>query len=477
MSSLGSLISELYGRPGADGARIGVFLRRAARAHRTLLSRAAAESPPLGGSWRSQLPRIGLLVDRLPRDTSDRLLLDPVFIEGLHAGALESPVLARWHEQLAGRSIDVPGGPPAGATGPGNSLAALLLRDDPHWQGRLRLRTDLFGRLRFPLSHWSIALWSRRDGPDNIFSQADLTASFGRRDVRLSLPGRPHDELLVVPRDDWLQLFLYNDAGAAIRPIRCAHEDVGLRLCFAGVLPDWRVRYDPIVMREHDRHAPLTGGLIVATLDALSHHAAEIAGEFDALMSAVRGWHIPSADYGTLQSFSDPTTPRVMGFNVSYTDRDEPQLCPFCFTWFGHELGHTKSYLIETILHARGASLTACPGRITEHIPRYGRSLAVRTLLQIPYTHLYELTLLIRFLQGRFSALPWTISGDPVAFGDDLQSEIEEAFEIIDREPSITEAGSTVMAHLHVLCAETFAEWRKVREYAAGGPLVEAVVN
>ena len=30
-----------------------------------------------------------------------------------------------------------------------------------------------------------------------------------------------------------------------------------------------------------------------------------------------------------------------MGINVTYAQNDEPQLCPFCFTWFGHELGHT----------------------------------------------------------------------------------------------------------------------------------------
>ncbi len=140
-----------------------------------------------------------------------------------------------------------------------------------------------------------------------------------------------------------------------------------------------------------------------------------VLGNQDSFVSAIRGWELPPAVYGTLHSFSDPTLPRVMGFNVLCTAQDEPQISSFCFTWFGHELGHTKSYLIETILHVLGLSLTPVHGGYTRIMQRYGRRLPIRTLLQIPCTHLYEWVLLTRALEQRFSALPWTVSDDPIA--------------------------------------------------------------
>ena len=61
-----------------------------------------------------------------------------------------------------------------------------------------------------------------------------------------------------------------------------------------------------------------------------------------------------------------------------------------CFTWFGHELGHTKDYLIDTILYREGVALLRNAADWTPSIPRYGHALSVRTLFQVPYVHLYE---------------------------------------------------------------------------------------
>jgi hypothetical protein len=197
-------------------------------------------------------------------------------------------------------------------------------------------------------------------------------------------------------------------------------------------------------------------------LGAIAHHAPAVAAEFDATMSAVRGWELSPAAYGTLQSFSDPTLPRVMGINVSYTEDDQPQLCPFCFTWFGHEMGHTTSYLIETILHVHGQGLTSCHGEFTEMIPRYGRIMPVRTLLQIPYTHLCEWVLLIEFLEGGFAGLPWTIAEDPITFGEDIRAEIEEAFDRMKGSVPLSAAGRFALARLHDLYSDMLARWRRV---------------
>ena len=249
---------------------------------------------------------------------------------------------------------------------------------------------------------------------------------------------------------------------AGLRQIVWPQGDVGLRLQFASPILGWRVRYDPVVVGDCDRHAELDRRTRRRGAGGRRTSRAAVGAQFDATMSAVRGWELSPAAYGTLQSFSDPTLPRVMGINVSYTADDQPQLCPFCFTWFGHEMGHTTSYLIETILHVHGQALTKCHGQFTEMIPRYGRIMPVRTLLQIPYTHLYEWILLIEFLEGGFAGLPWTIDDDPFVFGEDIRAEIEESFDLIDGEVSLSAAGEFALARLHELYADVLERWREV---------------
>src|SRR5262249_45158405 len=153
---------------------------------------------------------------------------------------------------------------------------------------------------------------------------------------------------------------------------------------------------------------------------------------FCACVHTIRGFELPCTTHGVIASFSDPTLPGVMGINVSYTPRHEPCLDPFCFTWFGHELGHTKDYLCDNILYVRDQALLHNPTGRTETIPRYGRSLALRTLFQVPYVHLYEWALLMDFRQAGFQGLPWRVPPDVAALGDDLEAEIMEAFALID---------------------------------------------
>ena len=465
MSALEKLIAKLFRMPGGCDTGTNSFLRDAARAHRGLLARAAGEAGMTKAPAGSLLEGIDSLVGRIPdRAMRDRFLLDPTFIEALHAAAGESPSLAEWHHQIADPSV-------AGvwsrasfqsASHLGNSLLALLLRDDPHWEGEVVLQTDLYGWLRFPLCDWSMALWSKADGRDAVLSQQPITAHVTRREVRLSLAAQPNDALLVMGRKEWLRMLIGGAERLECREITWPSGDIGLRFQYASPIPGWNVRYDPVVMGQCDRHAELTGGLVATALAAISQHSPGVASAFNATMSAVRGWELSPATYGTLQSFSDPTLPRVMGINVVYSADDQPQLCPFCFTWFGHELGHTTSYLIETLLHVHGHTLTTSHGQFTEPIPRYGRIMPVRTLLQIPYTHLYEWVLMIDFLEGNFSGLPWRIDEDPFAFAEDVRAEIEEAFDRIARDVTLSAAGELVMARLHELYAAVLERWRGV---------------
>jgi hypothetical protein len=423
---------------------------------------------------QSLLPAIVALLDRPPgRAVARRFLVDPELVEGLHRAAGISPALADWHRRVAEPSIANVTAPADAASAQrlGNSLFALLLRDDPCWRGRIGLRTDVYGRLRFPLCDWSLSLCGG-DGPASVLSDEPVTASLTGRDVRLSLEGPGGADLLIIPREDWLRMLVANEANIDGGRIRFGTGGVTTRLRFASPFPRRRVRYEPVTLVSGAGHAALTGGIVAAVLNAIARHSPAIAREFDRLMATVRGWELPEASYGTIQSFSDPTLPRVMGINVPYGPDDEPRLCPFCFTWFGHELGHTKSYLIETVLHVRGEALTTNQADYTDVIERYGRALSLRTLLQVPYTHLYEWTLLMDLTEGCFAALPWEIADDPIEFGDDIHQEIVEAFDLIERESRLTPCGRAAVGRLHSLCSEAQARWQSIRGRTTGAALL-----
>jgi hypothetical protein len=478
VSQRDNLVARLFRIPGDTGRKPENLLGRAAQAHRMLLDCAAAE-PGVPRSLSNLLPQIGSLLERGPcRRVARRFLVDPAFVEGLHRAAGISRSLASWHRRVAEPSIANVGPPPDAQSAHrlGNSLLAALLRDDPRWRGRMELRTDVYGRLRFPLCDWSLALCGT-EGPSCVLSDERVTASVGRREVRLSLGGPAGPDLLVLPRCDWLRIIVANDPHVDGERIQFGMSHATTRLQFGSPIPGWRVRYEPVIFGEGDGHSALTGGLVSAVLKAIARHAPAVGREFGALMSTVRGWELPAAAYGTIQSFSDPTVLRVMGLNVSYGPDDEPCVCPFCFTWFGHELGHTKSYLIETILHVRGEGLTTNQADYTDVIERYGRPLSMRTLLQVPYTHLYEWTLLMDFLEGGFAALPWEIDDDPLEFGEDIHQEIVEAFERIETESKLTPCGQSVVARLHSLCSEARVRWQMIRSRTHGSVRITAARN
>jgi hypothetical protein len=464
MSQFDRLVSQLFRRPGLAHSGSRQLLTRAATAHATLLHRAAIDSTDRD-DMPGLLPAALLsLVEHEPnRGLRRQFLLDPAFIEGLHAAAGLSPSLAAWHTQIAEPSIATvfPASTPEHAHRLGNSVLALAMRANPNWQGSISLRTDLYGRLRFPLSDWTIELGRFDERPTAVLADEAIKATLSRREVRFAAGRDSEQDLLVIPRLDWLRMLVGNDGAIDGRGIAFAQSGVSARLHFAGKIPGWHVRYEPIAFADPG-HAGLTGGLASAILNAIRRKSASIASEFDSVLSVVRGWELPPAAYGTIQSFSDPTLPRVMGLNVSYGADDEPQIDPFCFTWFGHELGHTKSYLIETILHVLGLSLTPTHGGYTEIVARYARRLPIRTLLQIPYTHLYEWALLIDLFEKGFADLPWTIAADPIAFGDDLYAEIEEAFDLISREVEPTACGHSVLARLWALSKEILTRWQHV---------------
>ena len=78
---------------------------------------------------------------------------------------------------------------------------------------------------------------------------------------------------------------------------------------------------------------------------------------------------------------------------------------------------------------------------MTPKIHRYGRRLPVRTLVQIPYVHLYEWELLMDAYEMGLQQLPWVNQQDPVAVVEEIRAEIADGFQLIDQHANLTPLG------------------------------------
>ena len=112
-------------------------------------------------------------------------------------------------------------------------------------------------------------------------------------------------------------------------------------------------------------HAELTGGILLRLLAAIEQNAPHIYDQLCQCIRTIQGFELPAYVGGAIASFSVPTSPGVIGFNVQYTSRDEPRLSPYSFMWLGHELGHTLHYLIDDVAYSHGWRLLENPGDMT----------------------------------------------------------------------------------------------------------------
>jgi hypothetical protein len=451
---------RLYGPPGRAATNTREILERAAEALADLLDRACAEADPDLG--RALTPICAFLGGAAPAAEKRRLLCHPLFIEGLHGLAPCSAALRRWHEAVTDPRPPAPDGPPACAARAslGNVALALLLRTDAHWRGEHDLCTDVLGRVGFPFCDWCLALHTDRgEFPSGEAVRLSLDAD----QAAWRLGGTDEPPFLVLSRADCLRMLVENADPVDCRRLKYPNARLRPRLQRAAPLGRSPIRYDPIAFQDFQAHAGRTGGLVEGLLDAIRRDAPAVYGELCAYVHAIRGFEFPRSASGVVGSFSDPTLPGVMGINVSYTRRHEPCVDPFCFTWLGHELGHTKDYLNDIILYGSGQPLLENAAERTGCIPRYGRSLTVRTLFQVPYVHLYEWALLMDFLEADFRGLPWRVPGDATAVGDDLAAEIEEAFAMIEERARLTPLGAAALCHFRELHAVASARWRSLR--------------
>jgi hypothetical protein len=435
----------------------GTILSQAAAALADLFLRACSRGDPI--LEQSLAPIRVFLRGSAPAAEKRRLLCHPLFIEGLHTLAPFSAVLQHWHESVA--TPDPPGPPlPATRACLGNVALVVQLRADRHWRGEQDLCTDVLGRIGFPFSDWSLALKTVREEP--LASQAvRLMLDHDQACWRLAdMAGMP---FLIMSRADCVRMIAQNEDPLDLHQLCYPSSGVKPRLQRASPLGRSPIRYDPVAFQDFQAHAGLTGGLVKRLLAAIRRNAPPVYRELCAFIHSIRGFEFPLSSQGAVASFSDPTLPGVMGINVAYTPQHEPRLDPYCFTWIGHELGHTKDYLNDNILYGRGQALVDNPAEGAGLIPRYGRSLAVRTLIQVPYVHLYEWALLMDFWEAGFRGLPWPMSGDTAAVGDDLAAEIEEAFVLIEERANLTPLGVAALDHFRELFAQALARWQSVR--------------
>jgi hypothetical protein len=245
-----------------------------------------------------------------------------------------------------------------------------------------------------------------------------------------------------------------------VKQLRLMHPTVWPRFVRAPLLGRSGIRFES-VGGGGDGHGEQTGAIVAAMIRAVAHNSPSIYRELCAFIHAIRGFELPSAGAGFLQSFSQPVEPGVIGLNVLYSHAEEPLLSPLCFLCLGHELGHTKHYLIDDVVYARRLRFLENGREWTGTIARYGRPLRIRTLFQIPYVHLYEWSLLMDFAHRGFGHLPWSVDDQWRETGEEIAAEIDEAFERILASAQLTPLGLAAIEHLRKLRDDAAARWRK----------------
>jgi hypothetical protein len=464
-----ALARDLFAPPGAGGAHTRHILARAAGAHARLLGSTRAAHEPHVDHLRETL--LQYLRGSAAAAEKRSLLDDPQLVEALHALAPSSRELADWDAAVAPGCNDLPPDRQAslGCGRLGNVVASVLLRRR-HWCGRIELATDGYGRIHLPHCDWVTIVVDERGPVREMLAHQPIELHLTERRARWSLAGPDAVPLVSMPRNVFDAMFVDNrmfDHSPA--GIEFGGSSIRSRFERLSRVNATRIRYEPIGGDPPTAHAELTGGIVAALVAAIERNAPGIHEQLCQCIRTVHGFELPPYGSGQISSFSVPTTPGVIGFNVEYAPGDEPQLSPFCFMWLGHELGHTINYLIDDVAFIHGWRFLENPGEITPIIPRYQRAIRVRTLFQIPYVHLFEWWLLIIFYEAGFRGLPWRVREDAVAVGEDLSAEIQESFDLIAQHARLTATGRAVVWRLRELVAEADAHWRRIALVATRG--------
>ena len=348
MHGLKDEIARLFTPPGQPGESTEFILRDAAAAHLELLRAARRTAAP------RDCPALPMVASLLPRDRRTRLrfLCDPVLAEGLHELATLSPVVRAWHDCTADSGQDRlrhdAGGDPEDrrCCRLGNAALPMLLRHAPDWCGTLELTTDRYGLLRFATSDWCLSV-ATADEPPCIAVDQRICVRLAGQSATWSLAGPSPQPFLRMPRRTLIQLVADNHPspqGAPLQsldPSLCPRWRLGTSLCSFGT------RFLPVHCSAESQ-AACCGGIVKRLHDQLTRASTGIHLEFCSYVTSILGFDQAGADSGTVQSFSEPTQPRLMGLNVPFNAPDAPRRCPYSLTCLGHEMAHKKMYLAES---------------------------------------------------------------------------------------------------------------------------------
>ncbi|MGD9853890.1 MAG: hypothetical protein AB7U20_02975 [Planctomycetaceae bacterium] len=454
MPTLRAIVDRLFTRPGGPPAE-SRLLPRAARAHQHLFQRECQNNARLFAAVPLLRKRSQCRADH---GTRDRLLCHPVFVEGLHRLSLSCPHTQAWHAAVATPSmVDTVAGLCRDGRCLGTIEFALRVLEHCTWEGRLLLTSDLLGRVPFPLSDWSLTLRSADPASDRVLAQEPIEVVADRRLVRWQWTGEQTPFLAMTP-ERCRRIVADNPECMDAAGIESGSERIAPEFGRALPLCEDGVRYERVHIA-NSRHAANAAGIVRTLHESISRNSPGMHRELCTYGSSIRGFELHLETPGIVQSFSDPTLPGVMNFNVPHDDRDEPRVSSLCFTCLAHELAHTKFYLINDIAYDHGWVFVRNGAEMTDEIERYARRLPLRTLFQIPYTHLYEWESLMDFLEVDFTGLSWPIDEDPIAFGADLKAEIAEALALTDEMADMTRLGTEAFARFQELYSESLSRW------------------
>ena len=455
MPSLRTIATRLFALPAGPPSE-SYLLSRAATAHQHLLDQECQKNPALCEALPAlrARPRSGdNFRDRV------RLFCHPALVEGLHRLSPTCPRLKAWHDAVASPCIlDVAPETCEDFGCLGTIEFVLRMHDRCQWTGPLRITSDALGRMRFPFCDWGINLRTGDAGSDCVLADEAIDVTADPHLIRWQWTG-DDAPFLIMPREICRQMVVGNPTGMATTGWECESKRIVPTFGRASPLCETGVRYEPIHIPDA-ANAEETAAIERFLHEAMRRNSPPMHHEFCSYMSSIRGFELHLRTRGIVHSFSDPTLPGVMSLNVPYTERHEPRLSPLCFTWLAHELAHTKFYLINDIAFDHGWTFVRNAEEMTDEVERYERRLPIRTLFQIPYTHIYEWESLMDFLETDFDGLPWQVDEDPIAYGEDLKSEIEEALALTDKVADLTSLGTEAFSRFSELYAQSSLRWK-----------------
>ncbi len=477
MPTVNDFVADVFLLPGEERATTFSLRREAIRSMESLMRQAS--------SFDGESSDLAIVADLIQRRLTpvqrDNWLSSPNWAEALHAISAHNPVLRKWHEAVATPSInDVAPQAEDDAGYLGQFLLPLVLHDSPQVCGRFALRTDLLGRIVFPDSDWRIELREQSSQPP---AASSMTSAETTDDAHSGSSQRILARELILLYLDPLNACFYREDGSQpcfSMPRTClmrllanqangiaydVHQSdtTGVSLSRMSRFDSTPVRYEPayFIGETPEESAALTGGVIDDILHTIAQFAPELHNEFCTYVHAIRGYGIPPLNGQLIGSFSDPTQPGVMSLNVTFEEQ-QPLLEPHCFTWFGHELAHTRSYLVDTVAHQSEMAFVRNRRELTPKISRYDRSFPIRTLVQIPYVHMYEWDLLMDAYQSGYFHSATVEGADPNAIVEEIREEIADGFQFIERYADLTELGQNALEHQKELYRDCKRRWSRI---------------